>query len=105
MFAFALAQKSWQIILLTCCVNAASQVMYAAIYTYTPEVFPSQIRASGVGIASAFAKTSGVVAPFIGGWLLSVSWTFPLFLSFGFMSISAISMALLPIETRGIKLT
>ncbi|PRX43384.1 putative MFS transporter [Prauserella shujinwangii] len=46
---------------------------WAALYAYTPEVYPTQLRAGGMGIASGFARIGGTVAPLLGGVLLSIS--------------------------------
>ena len=40
---------------------------YAGLYSYTPEVFPTWIRASGTGLASAFGRVGSILAPTIIG--------------------------------------
>lgn len=40
---------------------------YAAVYSYTPEVFPTWIRASGTGLASAFGRFGSIIAPSVIG--------------------------------------
>lgn len=40
---------------------------YAALYAYTPEVFPTWIRASGMGMSSAFGRIGSILAPSIIG--------------------------------------
>ncbi|MEV0082726.1 MFS transporter [Saccharopolyspora sp. NPDC050642] len=40
---------------------------YAAVYSYTPEVFPTWIRASGTGLASAFGRIGSIIAPSVIG--------------------------------------
>jgi putative MFS transporter len=39
-----------------------------AIYLYTPELYPTRLRAQGVGIALAWARVAGMVAPPAIGW-------------------------------------
>ena len=41
---------------------------YAAIYSYTPEVYPTGFRATGMGLASAFGRVGGILAPLIIGF-------------------------------------
>jgi len=101
MFLFTLARSTIVLISFTSLVNVFAQIMYAAIYTYTPEVFPTAVRTSGVGTAAMFAKASGIIAPSFAGWLLSINLNLPLFVSFGFMAVGSICACLLPIETRG----
>lgn len=40
---------------------------YAGIYAYTPEVFPTQVRATGTGMASGMSRFGGAVAPLMVG--------------------------------------
>ncbi|MEU6572708.1 MFS transporter [Streptomyces sp. NPDC046805] len=40
---------------------------YAGVYSYTPEVFPTWIRASGTGLSSAFGRVGSILAPLIIG--------------------------------------
>jgi putative MFS transporter len=41
---------------------------YAGIYAYTPEVYPTAFRATGMGVASAFGRIGGIVAPLVIGF-------------------------------------
>lgn len=40
---------------------------YAGIYAYTPELYPTAFRATGMGVASAFGRIGGLSAPIIIG--------------------------------------
>jgi MFS transporter, putative metabolite:H+ symporter len=40
---------------------------YACVYSYTPEVYPTAIRATGMGTASAFGRIGGILSPIIIG--------------------------------------
>ena len=40
---------------------------YAGVYAYTPEVFPTWIRATGTGLSSAFGRIGSILAPTIIG--------------------------------------
>ncbi|HEV7974320.1 MFS transporter [Amycolatopsis sp.] len=40
---------------------------YAGVYSYTPEVFPTWIRATGTGLSSAFGRIGSILAPTIIG--------------------------------------
>ncbi|MCW5222720.1 MFS transporter [Verminephrobacter aporrectodeae subsp. tuberculatae] len=42
---------------------------YAGVYAYTPEVFPTQVRATGAGLASAIGRIGGITAPILVGYV------------------------------------
>jgi MFS transporter, putative metabolite:H+ symporter len=44
---------------------------YAGIYIYTPEVYPTAFRTTGMGVASAFGRIGGIAAPIIIGFAFS----------------------------------
>ena len=48
---------------------------YAGVYAYTPEVFPTFIRSTGSGLASAFGRVGSIVSPLIIG-ITAASWGF-----------------------------
>jgi putative MFS transporter len=54
-------------------VNFFSLGARAALYAYTPERYPTQLRDSGMGAASGYARIGDMLAPLAGGALLGVS--------------------------------
>ncbi|HEX8115177.1 MAG TPA: MFS transporter, partial [Kofleriaceae bacterium] len=40
---------------------------YAGIYAYTPELYPTAFRTTGMGVASAFGRLGGLSAPIVIG--------------------------------------
>jgi MFS family permease len=75
--------------------------MFGVLYCYTPEVFPTNVRGTAVGIASSLGRISGCIAPILTGALLDISLSIPLYLSASFLCIAAVFMVMLPLETRG----
>jgi MFS transporter, putative metabolite:H+ symporter len=59
---------------------------YAGLYAYTPEVYPTAIRATGMGVASSFGRLGGIAAPIIIGYA---------FESIGFGGVFVITTAVL----------
>ncbi len=43
---------------------------WGAVYAYTPELYPTRLRGTGVGTASAVGRVGGILAPWIVGFLL-----------------------------------
>lgn len=59
---------------------------FAGLYAYTPEIYPTAIRATGMGAASAVARLGGIGAPILVGVL---------FASIGFLGIFSMIAAVL----------
>jgi putative MFS transporter len=77
---------------------------WGVVYTYTPELYPTRIRGTGVGWAAACGRFAGVIAPLIAGWLLG-KWGAgyeSVFLLFALVLLAgAINVLLLGEETKG----
>lgn len=56
---------------------------WGALYAYTPEQYPTSIRATGSGMAAAFGRIGGVLGPLLVGYLvaaeISISMIFTIF--------------------------
>ncbi|KAF0996762.1 MFS transporter [Geobacillus sp. TFV-3] len=75
---------------------------WGALYAYTPEQYPTSIRATGAGMAAAFGRTGGIFGPLLVGSLVgqgvSVTAIFTLFcLS---VLVAALAVAVLGSETK-----
>lgn len=46
---------------------------WAALYAWTPESYPTEIRTTGMGWASGMARVAGVITPTLGGSLFGVA--------------------------------
>lgn len=77
----------------------------AGLTTYSPEVFPTIIRATGTGIANMVARIAGMLSPLTLGALLEESEAAVLVACGCFMAAVVVCSLLLPIETRGMVLT
>ncbi|KAM9826830.1 solute carrier family 22 member 13-like [Neosynchiropus ocellatus] len=75
---------------------------FAIVYVYTAELYPTNVRQSGVGLNSTFARVSGILAPLVK--LLAVFHeTIPM-LVYGIVPITAGVLCLLLPETRNTQL-
>lgn len=77
---------------------------WGAVYAYTPELYPTEVRGTGMGWASAMARVAGMVAPILGGYLLQVSLLAALTVYAGFFVLAAAAALFLTQETRGQQL-
>ncbi|KAL4223272.1 hypothetical protein ACF0H5_016744 [Mactra antiquata] len=74
---------------------------FQAAYVYTPEVYPTSMRAIGLGSCSGMARVGAIVTPFVAQVMLKVS-AYLAITTYGVMSlIAAVASVLLPIETKG----
>lgn len=75
---------------------------YAALYAYTPEVFPTHIRATGTGLASAFGRIGSITAPILIG-ITAASWGFSgvFGLTTAVLAVGVIVTILFAVPTRG----
>lgn len=74
---------------------------WGALYATTPEVYPTTVRASGSGAATAFGRIAALAAPLLVPVLLGVSGLGVLFAIFAGMFVMAMVAALFLPEYRG----
>jgi putative MFS transporter len=75
---------------------------WAIVYTYSPELYPTAIRATGAGIAAAVGRLGGIIGPFLTPVLvptLGQSGVFALFMVL--LVVTALNVWLLAEETKG----
>lgn len=76
--------------------------MWAVLYTWTPELYPTSARATGSGFASAVGRIGSLLGPTLGGLLIPLAGQVGVFalgaLCFG---LAALVVALFGVETRG----
>ncbi|XP_021119326.1 putative transporter SVOPL isoform X12 [Heterocephalus glaber] len=74
---------------------------FNTIYIYTAEVYPTTMRALGMGTSGSLCRIGAMVAPFISQVLMSASILGALCLFSSVCVVGAISAFTLPIETKG----
>jgi putative MFS transporter len=78
---------------------------WGALYTITPELFPTEVRATGLGWVSAMARAAGVAAPFLGAYLLPQSLLLALSVYAAFFIVAGVAALVIEVETRNQHLT
>ncbi|XP_065920567.1 putative transporter svop-1 [Dysidea avara] len=74
---------------------------FQAIYLYTPEVYPTAVRAIGMALCSCVSRIGSMIAPYIAQTLLASNSIATISLFVIFSLLSALAALLLPIETKG----
>jgi MFS transporter, putative metabolite:H+ symporter len=75
---------------------------WGVVYTITPELYPTSVRATGSGVAAAVGRVGGIIGPYLTPVLvtaIAVNGTFAVFMAL--LVITAAAVALLAEETRG----
>lgn len=65
----ALAQGDAQVMAAGICMSFFMNGTYAGVYAYTAEVFPTAVRTTGAGLASAIGRIGAIVSPILVGYL------------------------------------
>jgi len=101
----AIAGTDQTVMLAGICLSFFMNGTYAGVYAYTPELFPTEVRATGMGTASSVGRIGAIVSPILVGWL------YP---NFGFagvfgtttvvLLIGATAVIFMGIQTRGLSL-
>uniref|UniRef100_A0A0K0E584 MFS domain-containing protein n=1 Tax=Strongyloides stercoralis TaxID=6248 RepID=A0A0K0E584_STRER len=52
-------------------VKGSITIVYASIYTFTPELFPTVIRNTAMGLCSTFARIGAILSSYVSMWLVT----------------------------------
>jgi len=73
---------------------------WGALYAFTPEVYPTDLRASGMGLAGAIARFGGLFAPTIIAPVMAAHFTLALAMLAAFLVIGAVAIGCVDVESR-----
>jgi MFS transporter, putative metabolite:H+ symporter len=76
----------------------------AVLYLYTPEIYPTRMRAIGVGVATFWLRAASAAGPMLVGFVLAKGGMELVFLMFAGISLLGALASLQMIETRGRRL-
>lgn len=67
--ALALSHADGTVMVAGVCLSFFMNGTYAGVYAYTPEIFPTEVRATGMGTASSIGRLGAIASPLLVGWL------------------------------------
>jgi putative MFS transporter len=73
---------------------------WGALYAFTPEVYPTELRASGMGMAGAVARFGGLFAPLIVAPVMATQFTLALGMLAAFLALGAVAILCVDVESR-----
>ncbi|WP_104663818.1 MFS transporter [Ensifer adhaerens] len=77
---------------------------WGALYAYTPELYPTASRATGMGAAGGIARLGGLLAPSLIGLLVAEGFGLAIGTFAGLLLVAAIAAAMIDAETREVSL-
>jgi MFS family permease len=83
-----------------CAYNFMSNIMYAVLYSYTPEIFPTKDRGTGNAITASANRVFGIMAPVI-AMFANLQTSAPVYVSGALFVVSGLLVLVLPFESRG----
>lgn len=92
---FVTVQHPWAVRASTVGISLSATTMWAVLYGWTPEIFGTKVRGTACGIASALSRIGGMIAPILGGSLLMVDSSFPVYASIVIFLIAGVCVLLL----------
>jgi putative MFS transporter len=96
------ASDQTQLIIFGLCMQFFLFGMWSALYAYTPELYPTAVRATGTGFASAIGRIGSLIGPTVIGLILPTAGQGGVFaLGAGAFVIAALAVLVLGEETRG----
>lgn len=103
---FGLATTEGALIAAGICLSFFNLGAWGGMYAYTPELYPTAVRSTGVGLAASFGRVGGILAPYMVGMLVArhyqIGYIFGIF--FVTILIGAAAVLWLGAETRGKEL-
>ncbi|MBB2907334.1 putative MFS transporter [Rhizobium sp. RAS22] len=78
---------------------------WGALYAFTPELYPTESRATGMGAAGAMARLGGLLAPSLLGYAIAQGFGVAIGIFAGLLVLAAIAATMINAETRQVALT
>ncbi|KIL34360.1 major facilitator transporter [Cohnella kolymensis] len=101
---FGNADTSGMLIAAGCCLSFFNLGAWGAMYAYSPELYPTSVRSTGVGLAASVGRIGGVIGPYLVGILVAQDTPMTTIFTIFFVTIiiGAITVLFFGKETKGI---
>lgn len=100
LFCSTTAKDSNSLLGWNCAYNFCSNVMYAVLYAYTPEIFPTKDRGTGNALTASANRVFGIMAPIIAIYA-NLETAAPVYVSGALFVAAGAAVCALPFESRG----
>jgi putative MFS transporter len=97
---YSLGSAAWLVVGSTLLMSFALLGTWGALYAFTPEVYPTDLRASGMGMAGAVARFGGLFAPAIVAPVMATRFTLSLAMLAAFLVAASIAILCVDVESR-----
>jgi putative MFS transporter len=97
---YSLGSGIWLVAGSTLLMSFALLGTWSALYAFTPEVYPTGLRASGMGMAGALARFGGLFAPAIVAPVMATRFTLSLAMLAAFLLAAAAAILCVDLEPR-----
>jgi putative MFS transporter len=94
---------SWVILLATLSYGLIGSIN-AVVYLYTPEIYPTRMRAIGTGVATSWLRIASAIGPSLIGFMLGEGGVSSVFLMFAGVAVLGLIASTRMIETRNLRL-
>eukprot|EP01103_Thecamoeba_quadrilineata_P008739 TRINITY_DN18469_c0_g1_i1.p1 TRINITY_DN18469_c0_g1~~TRINITY_DN18469_c0_g1_i1.p1 ORF type:complete len:514 (-),score=83.61 TRINITY_DN18469_c0_g1_i1:8-1549(-) len=97
--------SSWSLTFFLFVVRSFAAASFNSLLVYTPEVFPTSVRTSGMGSSSSFSRFGGMMTSFLVGRMQMPNGELTVLgIYSGMMAFASVCCLLLPYETKGVPL-
>jgi MFS family permease len=100
LFISTTADSSNALLGYNCAYNFCSNVMYAVLYSYTPELFPTPQRGTGNALTASCNRIFGIMAPVI-AIEANINTSAPVYVAGALFVAAGLLVLLMPFESRG----
>lgn len=97
---FTLVSSPWLVALSLMIMSFALLGTWGALYAFTPELYPTGLRGTGMGLASAMARLGGLLAPSLMGLVVARGFGTAIGVFAALLVIAALTTLMIRTETR-----